>query len=240
MKLTSTIIIYVAIVLTAYLATRIKKIDKPGALIGVFIAIFIWFSGGLVSLLSLFIFFVLGSIASSWKKDYKSNIGLAQEKQGMRGVANVLGNGGAAGLIAVLSQVLALDVDLAKIMIISSFAGACSDTFSSEFGNIYGRKYFNIISLRIEQRGIDGVISIHGLVFGVIGSLCIAFAFLCFEKDLIYFGIIAIGGFAGNLIDSILGATLQRKDLINNHQVNFLATSSSALLAAFTYFIFSG
>jgi uncharacterized membrane protein len=38
-------------------------------------------------------------------------------------------------------------------------------------------------------------------------------------------------GFAGMLIDSILGATLQRRRWINNETVNFLATLAAAALA---------
>src|SRR5260370_40663811 len=38
-------------------------------------------------------------------------------------------------------------------------------------------------------------------------------------------------GFAGMLLDSILGATLQRRRWINNEAVNFLATLAAAALA---------
>jgi uncharacterized membrane protein len=41
--------------------------------------------------------------------------------------------------------------------------------------------------------------------------------------------LIALAGIAGNLVDSILGASLERKHYINNDVVNFLNTLAAAL-----------
>ena len=119
--------------------------------------------------------------------------------------------------------------DILIWMIIASFVGACSDTFSSELGNLYGKTYFNIISLKGDKRGKDGVISFAGLGFGVIGSMIIASVSLFVFHELQITLMITLAGILGNLIDSILGATLQQKGYLNNHQVNFFATLSSSL-----------
>ena len=123
-------------------------------------------------------------------------------------------------------------------MIIASFATACSDTFSSEFGIVYGKKIVNIINFQSVNRGTDGGISLQGLFFGLFGSMIISTSMFIFYYDYQTVIMITLFGLIGNLIDSILGATLQRRGKLNNHQVNLFATLSGALLAlAYTIFM---
>jgi uncharacterized membrane protein len=46
-----------------------------------------------------------------------------------------------------------------------------------------------------------------------------------------YLLIIIIAGTIGNLTDSVLGGTVERKGLVNNNTVNFLNTATAALTA---------
>lgn len=225
------ILIPLCIAATAILGFVFKKIDLLGAFSGAILAYIIWIGGGPESLLALFLFFVLGSLASSWKKSVKNQYKLAQENDGERGISNVLANGGIAGILSIISLVFPEHQEILKLMIIASFATACSDTFSSEFGNIYGKKYFNIINFKSAVRGIDGAISIQGLVFGLLGSALIAASTFPFYHDYKVVFILTFTGLLGNLADSILGATLQHRGYLNNHQVNFWATSSGALIS---------
>lgn len=230
MKITIVSLIFLLIFLTAYLSIRIDKIDIKGAFSGVMLSFIIWIGGGLESLLALFLFFVIGTFASSWKKKDKIKHNLAQENDGKRGISNVLANGGVAGILSIIAIVFSEHHELLRLMIIASFATACSDTLSSEFGNIYGKKYFNIITLKPSKRGLDGTISIQGLWFGLIGSFLIALCSIPFHNGTYTIVIITICGLAGNIMDSILGATLQRQGYLNNHQVNFWATLTGAIM----------
>ncbi len=87
------ILILVSIVAIAILAYVFKKIDSKGALLGALLAAIILYSNGIESLFALFLFFIAGSIASSWKKEEKVKLNLAQENGGVRGMSNVLANG---------------------------------------------------------------------------------------------------------------------------------------------------
>jgi uncharacterized membrane protein len=140
------IIISLAIVSAAVFALALKKIDLQGALVGIALAFIIWLGVGEVVLLGLFAFFVLGTLASSWKKEQKLAMKLFQENEGKRSIRNVLANGGVAGILSFIAFILPEYHFTLFTMAIASFAVACSDTLSAELGNVYGRNYFNIIS----------------------------------------------------------------------------------------------
>ena len=222
----------------AILAFVFKKIDFKGALTGAILALIIFLGGGPEGILALFLFFIFGSFASSWKNDKKKLYKLIQENDGRRGISNVLANGGVAGLLSIVALLLPSSQNLITLMIIASFASACSDTLSSELGNVYGKKYFDILTFKPSKRGLDGAISIPGLWFGLGGSLLIALGTFPFHGEYMIILTITISGFSGNAIDSILGNTLQRMGYINNHQVNFVATLFGSLCCLLLLILF--
>lgn len=215
----------ITVVIFVLLSIASGKIDVLGGLVGGIIALMIFLGGGFYLMGFLFIFFFLGSFASSWKMKKKQKLGLAEKNKGKRSVANALANGGVGALTAFLAWVFPEHSMLFQAMCVASFASATSDTLSSEFGNIYGQRFINILTFKKDERGKDGVISLEGSLFGVVGSLIIAlFYLLIFQSGLFIFTLIFISGLIGNLTDSVLGATLQQKGLLNNHSVNFFNT----------------
>jgi len=221
-----------------YYSVRSKKMDVPGAYTGGLLGILIFLGVGYTGLAMLGFFFLAGSVVTAWKLNYKLSIGLAEENKGRRTASQALANAGIAGILGLLSWLNPEKAYLFSIMLAASFAAATSDTFSSELGNIYGRRYFNIITFKPDQLGLNGVISLEGTLFGILGSAFISFIYgfgIAWGWEMLW---IIIAGIIGNLTDSVLGATLERQTYLSNDAVNFLNTLVGALVAGLFYFLF--
>ena len=71
----------------------------------------------------------------------------------------------------------------------------------------------------------------EGTLIGAAGAALIAFIYLLGGFTIAGL-IIVVAGVTGNLADSILGATLERRGIIGNNTVNFLNTLTGALVGA--------
>ena len=209
-----------------------KKITFWGALSGTLITYALMEAFGIVGLLAIGLFFVLGTGASVWKKSQKQTMGVEEANQGKRGYANVLGNAASAFILSVIAIFFPESNALLEIMMVASFAAALSDTVSSELGNIYGTKFIDIISLKVGVRGEDGIISMEGTLAGLLASSLMGMVYYLVKGDFVLSLVITVSGFFGNLVDSLLGSSLQKKRILNNHGVNFFNTLLAALLAS--------
>ena len=228
-----TIIVAFTILAGIILSIIFKKLTVIAALTGGIIALLLLLATGYGGVVLMATFFIVGTAATSWQIEYKRRLQLAEENKGRRTVMQVLANAGVAGMLSLFILLKLADTQLFYTMIAASFAAATSDTLSSEMGNIYGRSFYNIATFKKDERGLDGVVSFEGLMFGVLGSTIIALiAQPFFDSNWKETIIIAIAGVAGNLFDSILGAIAERKNIIANNTVNFLNTLIAALIAA--------
>jgi uncharacterized protein (TIGR00297 family) len=209
-----------------------KKLTVPAALTGAMLGWIIYFGGGFTALAMMTMFFVLGTAATSWRKDLKSDVRLSAAHQPTRTTGQVLANAGVAGLIGGLCLLLPNHETILKVAMAGCFASATADTLSSELGMIYGRRFFNVMTGRPDTKGLDGVVSIEGLLIGVAAAGLIAFVFAIGQGwNGRIFLIIVLSGTFGNWVDSVLGAIFERKGRLSNNWVNFLNTLAAALLA---------
>lgn len=215
-----------------------KRLTVPGSLTGGLLAFLIYQGAGFTGLAMLAIFFILGSVATSWRLKAKEDVALAEENKGKRNTFQVLANGGFAGLSGLLAWIHPSGGPLYRLMLACSIAASLSDTLASEMGNVYGSRYYNILTFKKDQRGLNGVISVEGSIFGIIGSSIIGIIYgTGFGWSVQVLWIILAGVF-GNLFDSILGATLERNGLLGNDAVNFLNNLASALCGLFLFYAF--
>lgn len=209
-----------------------RKLTPAGAWLGGSIGLVIFLGTGYVGLAMLTLFFGLGTAASAWRVADKRRLGLAEENKGRRTAGQVLANAGVAGVLALLSWLFPEFAPLGQLMLAGSFAAATADTLASELGNIYGSRYVNILTLKPDTRGENGVISLEGTALGAAGSSLIAAAYCLgygWEPE---FWWLVLAGTAGNLVDSLLGATLERRGSLSNNSVNLLNTLAGACTAA--------
>jgi uncharacterized protein (TIGR00297 family) len=228
-----------------------RKLTPPAAAAGALCGLAIYTGDGFRGLALLALFFALGTAATSWRKKEKLGIHGAAAHQSIRRTGQVIANGGVAAIAGLLTLFFPAHRQLFSLMLAASLSSATADTLSSELGMVYGRRFFNILTGKTDERGLDGVISLEGLFLGIIGSALVAAVFLIVPAPpAAVFAIIPLppgqhapivsngqaflilvaAGTLGNLADSLLGALFERRRLLTNDLVNFL----NALIAAIT------
>lgn len=210
------------LLIVALLCILTKKLTPAADMAAIVVGWLIFAGAGYVGALQLFTFFVLSVLATRHGRSLK---GKAHGE--MRDGFQVFANGGVAAVLAVGAIVDYDHSALYTLMIAGSLAAALADTLSSELGMVYGKRTFNILTFRRETKGLDGVVSIEGTLIGAVGAFIIA-AIYMWDRSL---WIITVAGVGGNVIDSVLGATLERKGVMGNNVVNFLNTATGALIA---------
>ncbi|HVU54502.1 MAG TPA: DUF92 domain-containing protein [Puia sp.] len=241
-------IIVLLLLLTGIAASiRWKKLTIPAALMGGVVGWLVYTGGGYTGLLMLAAFFVLGTVATSWhtRMDMRRSglphptpdsnppdppKGKGAAPQSTRTTGQVLANGGVAALAGLCILCRPDQRQTLEILMAASLSSATADTLSSELGMVYGRHHYNVLTWRRDQRGLDGVVSLEGSLLGIAGSSVIALLYTGGHGWNNGFWIIVLSGAIGNLTDSILGASLERKGRLGNDMVNFLNTLTAGLL----------
>ena len=213
-------------------SARAGKLTLPAVWTGGVLGVSIYLGGGFLGLGLLALFFGLGTAASAWKVADKRRLGLAEANKGRRTAGQVLANAGIAGLLGLFGWQFPAHASLTQLMLAGSFAAATADTLASELGNVYGRRYYNILTLKPDTRGLNGVISLEGTLLGLAGSALLAGAYCLGNGWGPAFWWLLLAGTVGNLTDSLIGATLERRHFVTNDVVNFLNTLVGALTAA--------
>ncbi|MDI6855953.1 MAG: DUF92 domain-containing protein [Candidatus Thermoplasmatota archaeon] len=224
-----TIILCSTLVLIAYWR---RVFDAYGCLAAFFIGLAIGILGSLLWLLMLLIFLISSFLATKFKFEYKKSRGLQEGIRGERHIGNVLTNGGVPVIIAFLKYFWRLNETIAAIMFITAIAVAAADTLASEIGVLSDKTYLIINLKKRVAPGTNGGVSLIGTSAALFASLYVAVigCILCSIFNIELFIIPLLLGFLGCNIDSLLGATLEKK-VITKGMVNYISIAISTIIA---------
>lgn len=214
-----------------------RKLTVAGALTGGCLAALLYKGMGITGIVMLGAFFVAGSAVTALGRSKKERLGIAEKNKGQRTAWQVLANGGVAGLAGLLAWLQPEQAVLWQLAAAASLASASADTLSSELGSVYGRSFYNILTFKKDTCGLDGVISLEGTLWGIAGSAMIAAIYIAAYGYSVLAWWIVLAGFAGNIADSLLGASLERKGWLKNDQVNFLNTLIAGVAGIVGYWL---
>jgi len=224
----------------AVLAYAARGVTVSGAVVGWILGTLLFGLGGPAGFAMLLVFFVLGTAFTKLGYARKASLGIAQEKGGRRAAKHAIANSGAGVLAAFLMAATGAPSAFA-LALVAAFATALSDTTGSEIGQAYGRTPFLITTFRRVPPGTDGAVSVEGTLAGIAASALVAAAAWGLGLvDGIGAGIVVAAAFVGTTLESYLGATLERKQEVDNEVVNFMNTAAGAAAALLMMGMVSG
>jgi uncharacterized protein (TIGR00297 family) len=246
-----------------------RSLTASGWLGAIFTGTLTFGLGGWAWGLALIAFFVTSSALSHFRQAQKQRLaGEKFEKGSRRDLLQVLANGGAGALLALLYG-LAGEPPTLLMIFTGIMATVTADTWATELGVLSRRPPRLITTWRIVAPGTSGGITRAGALASAAGALLIGLIIALMER--VEQGVwlpwlvpaALLGGLAGSLADSLLGATVQAlyqspmgeterragRDgaayplvrgwrWMNNDVVNFLSSLSGGMIALGVWWLF--
>ncbi|MGB6986285.1 MAG: DUF92 domain-containing protein [Candidatus Aquilonibacter sp.] len=228
-------------------------LSRSGLVAAAIVGALVWIFAGWQGVVVLFAFFIPSTAISRIGRARKRTL-VDIGKHGPRDAAQVLANGGIATAAAVLSHWFGPAL-LAAFA--GAFAAASADTWATEIGTLAKGVPRSILTFKRLAPGLSGGVTWLGSLAQLAGAAIVALVAALLHVA--PFVPVLVGGVAGSVADSLLGATLQtlrfcpqcqrdcetnphvcgtqtavRRGLrwFDNDAVNFAATLCGAIVAA--------
>jgi uncharacterized protein (TIGR00297 family) len=213
--------------LFALFAWLLRGVNASGALAGFAVAFTLYAAGSWRMFELLLLVFGLTWAATRLGRARQHAKGLIEP--GARTAVQVVAN---VGLVAwwVAIEPMGHSAADAPLVAVAVLCEAAADTCASEVGKAFGGKTRLITTWREVPPGTDGAVSWAGLASGFAAAVAVSVladyigVFPSISDDVL---IAPMAGFGACLLDSVLGATMQRRGWLNNDGVNLLSTAAT-------------
>lgn len=201
----------------AFAGYKKRALSLSGAISAVILGTSLYYFGGMLFSVILVAFFISSSVLTRFNKEFKKTLEDVNEKGGRRDYIQVIANGLLGLLFALLFYITGNHVFI--LAYATAFAAGNADTWASELGVLSSNNPISIVTFKKIERGMSGGISILGttasfLGAGFIGVILAAGYILRYGVNsgwIKLFILCTLCGFAGSIVDSLIGSTLQAK-----------------------------
>jgi uncharacterized protein (TIGR00297 family) len=226
-------------VLFAGAARLLRGVTTSGAIAGAVVCFLLCASAGFGAFAALVTVFLLAWITTRFGYSQKQRLGIAEKRDG-RKASQVLANLGIATICGSLYW-FENSNGVWLLALTAALSEAAADTVSSELGQAIGAKPRLITTWKPVAQGTDGGVTVQGTLAGISAALIVSL--ICVSTRMIswrWLGISVAAATVGMLVDSVLGAVLEQRRVLNNDGVNFLSTAAAAVLAFFFFHTIRG
>jgi uncharacterized protein (TIGR00297 family) len=190
----------------SWLTIRRGSLSADGAALASLMGIWVVLFAGASWLLPLFFFFASSTLLGRLNKRSAA----ADEKQGKpRDAWQVICNGAPYALAA-----MGMPAGWAWQAMGVAMAAATADTWASEIGMHFRGRTYDLLRGQRAQPGLSGAVSLQGTLGGLAGAFSLALlmmALLPEARSFFFLLFLGLAGFAGMLLDSLLGSALQAR-----------------------------
>ncbi len=217
------------------LSFRLRLLTASGSIASFVVGMVIGLFGSILWLAALIVFAVLGFAVTRYRLQVKMRKGVQEGARGERTYRNVLANGLVPSVVALLAWGTSTQGSLiASIVYIAALAEASSDTVASELGVLSKRTRLITTGQKV-QPGTDGGVSAYGTMWALLGAIAASLVgwllILPGQPFNAFFLIPIVAGFAGCIVDSLIGATLERRGMIDKLGNNIASMAVAATIA---------
>ena len=214
---------------------NVLTLDGKGVALAIAFGLLILFFGqgsGPFFLLVIVLFLALSAVVTRVGKGKKERLGIYEKSRGWQ---NVISNGAVPLIVAAAYAtdnwyLHLVPLSLVTIVYVASVCAVTADKFASEIGVLDGEPSM-LLTARHVKKGVSGGVTAAGLAASLIGSFLISLCVLFVGGGIGVATIVAVSGFFGGLVDSVLGY-FEEHGVGNKYTSNFACSLAGAGICA--------